>query len=65
VYETDKDGKYIQDENFNYKTRPLTEEEKKAAADKIAAVKTGLEAGKDFAGLQKEYSDSYVENRLH
>jgi len=58
VYETDEDGKYIQDENFNYKTRPLTEEEKKAAADKIAAVKAGLEAGKDFAGLQKEYSDS-------
>ena len=58
VIETDKDGKYLTDEEGKYKTRPLTDEEKKAAEEKVAAVKAGLEAGEDFDSLKEKYSDS-------
>jgi len=58
VYETDKDGYYVQDENGSFKIRDLTEEEKAAANKKIDDVHRGLEAGEDFEKLQEKYSDS-------
>ena len=57
VYETDSEGRFIQDENGNYKTREFTETEKTELESRIDAVKTGLEAGEDFDTLREKYSD--------
>lgn len=57
VYETDEDGKFIQDENGNYVTREFTEDERADIETRIAAVKAGLEAGEDFDTLRGKYSD--------
>lgn len=57
AYEVDKDGRYIQDENGQYKTREFTEDEKNELEARILAVKAGLEAGEDFDGLREKYSD--------
>ena len=57
VYETDSDGRFKQDENGEYITREFTAEERSDIDARIAAVKSGLEAGEDFSTLQKKYSD--------
>ncbi len=57
-YVTDENGEILQDTSGNYQVRDLTDEEKADAAERIAAVKAGIEAGEDFAELKKKYSDS-------
>ncbi|MBR5453318.1 MAG: peptidylprolyl isomerase [Clostridia bacterium] len=54
---TDEDGKYIYDEEGYVKSEDKTEEEIAAAKAKSEALKALLEAGEDFEGLIKEYSD--------
>lgn len=57
AYETDDEGRFIQDENGQYKTREFTEAEKDELEARILAVKAGLESGEDFDELRKKYSD--------
>ncbi len=62
-YDTDEQGNYKFTEQGTVATRTLTADEKKAAEEKIAAVKKALSAGTDFSAVLEQYSeDTYYPN---
>ncbi len=62
-YETTAEGYTARDENGNYVTRPLTEEEQAAKDGVVAAIDDALASGTDFETVYETYSeDKYYEN---
>ncbi len=67
VYTTKKpkiaeDGGYVTDGTGLYIMEEMSDEEKATQAEKVAKIKSEIDAGKDFAQLKKQYSEENLEN---